>query len=70
MITAGILLHQQIEAAGWIAWVGTGLFLGMLIYQHLLVKPNDLSRVNMAFATTNGFASVCFGLLTIIDLLF
>lgn len=48
---------------------GTALFLGILVYQHLLVKPNDLSRVNMAFFTTNGIGSVAFGALAIIDLL-
>jgi 4-hydroxybenzoate polyprenyltransferase len=30
----------------------------MLTYQHLLVKPNDISKVDRAFATTNGYASV------------
>ena len=41
----------------------------MLTYQHLLVKPSDLSKVNMAFANTNGFASVVFAVFTIIALL-
>jgi 4-hydroxybenzoate polyprenyltransferase len=41
----------------------------LLAYQHLLVKPNDLSRVNMAFFTTNGIASLAFGSLVVIDLL-
>ncbi|MFM7155240.1 MAG: 4-hydroxybenzoate octaprenyltransferase, partial [Bacteroidota bacterium] len=33
-------------------------------------KPNDLSRVNLAFFTTNGIASMIFGVFAIIDLLF
>ena len=41
----------------------------MLVYQHRLVKPTDLSKVNIAFANTNGIASVVFGLLTIVSLL-
>lgn len=44
----------------WAYYLGVAFFCSMLIYQHLLVKPNDISRVNKAFATTNGFASVIF----------
>jgi 4-hydroxybenzoate polyprenyltransferase len=40
----------------------------MLIYQHLLVKPNDLSKVNFAFMTTNGIASVAFALCFLFDI--
>lgn len=47
---------------------GWGLFTGLLIYQHRLVKPNDLSRINLAFFTTNGVASVLFATTTIADL--
>ncbi len=52
-------------------WYMAGLlFFGiLLIYQHRLVKPGDLSRVNMAFFTTNGVASVIFALFVITDLL-
>ncbi|MFN3940517.1 MAG: UbiA-like polyprenyltransferase, partial [Chitinophagales bacterium] len=50
-------------------WLGAGFFTGMLIYQHTLVRPDDLSKVNLAFFTTNGAASVVFGVFVIIDLL-
>lgn len=53
---------------GIIYWAGVTVFSGLLIYQHLLVKPDDLSRVNMAFFTTNGVASVVFAILVITDL--
>ena len=49
-------------------WIGAGFFLTLLIYQHLIVKPNDLSRVNLAFMTTNGIASVVFSVFVISDL--
>ena len=49
-------------------WIGILLFAGMLVYQHLIVKPNDLSRVNLAFMTTNGVASVVFALFVITDI--
>src|SRR5690348_1212973 len=53
----------------WLYWLGIGVFVGMLIYQHSIVKSNDLSRVNIAFMTANGIASVVFGALVIADLI-
>jgi 4-hydroxybenzoate polyprenyltransferase len=50
---------------GWLYWIGTAVFVIMLIYQHLLVKPNDLSKVNIAFMTTNGIASCVFAVFVI-----
>jgi len=51
-------------------WYATGavIFLFLLLYQHLIVKPDDLSRVNAAFFTSNGIASVVFSVFTILDL--
>ena len=49
-------------------WIGVSIFCGLLIYQHTLVKPNDLKKVNMAFFTTNGIASVVFAIFVILDL--
>ncbi len=54
---------------GWLYWTGMGLFTAALVYQHLIVKPSDLSRVNRAFFTSNGIASVVFGIFVITDLL-
>lgn len=54
---------------GWLYWTGTSVFSLLIIYQHLLVKPNDLSKVNMAFATTNGIASLVFSVFVVTDLL-
>ncbi len=53
---------------GWLYWVGAALFIGMLIYQHIIVKPNDLKRINLVFMTTNGIASVVFSIFVIFDL--
>ncbi len=47
---------------------GAVFFAALLIYQHLLVKTNDLSKVNMAFFTTNGIASVIFAVFVLLDL--
>jgi 4-hydroxybenzoate polyprenyltransferase len=54
---------------GWFYWTGSALFIGMLIYQHSIVKPNELGRVNLAFMTANGIASVVFAAFVIADLL-
>lgn len=55
---------------GWLYWIGIAVFAGMLIYQHSIVKPNDLRKVNLAFMTANGIASVVFAFFVIADLFF
>ena len=72
------LLHLAsalfVIAAGWHGgfglwyWVGVTIFSGMLIYQHSIVRPDDLSRVNLAFMTANGIASVVFMVFVLADL--
>lgn len=54
---------------GWIFWSGAAIFTGLLLYQHLIVKHDDLSRVGLAFGTTNGIASFIFAVFTITDLI-
>jgi len=48
-------------------WLGACLFTLLLVYQHSIVRPNDLSRVNIAFGTTNGIASILFALFVILE---
>jgi len=50
-------------------WIGFWIFSALLVYQYTLVKENDLSKVNLAFFTTNGIASIIFGIFVILDLL-
>jgi 4-hydroxybenzoate polyprenyltransferase len=67
-----IILLSQIgnyPEFGKLYWIGFSIFSALLIYQHTLVKHNDLSKVNLAFFTTNGIASVIFGTLVTIELL-
>jgi 4-hydroxybenzoate polyprenyltransferase len=63
IVAAGFYGHL-----GWIYWLGVCFFIFLLIYQHTLVKPDNLSKVNLAFFTTNGFASVIFSIFVIADL--
>jgi len=64
VISAGIYGHFH-----FLYWIGIAVFAGMLIYQHSLVKPHDLRKVNIAFMTANGIASVVFAIFVIADLL-
>jgi 4-hydroxybenzoate polyprenyltransferase len=56
--------------SGGLFWVGAALFTALLLYQHLIVKHDDLSRVTLAFGTTNGIASILFAVFVITDLIF
>ena len=59
---------------GWMAgfgilyFVGSLLFFGLLIYQHTIISATNLSRVNRAFGTTNGIASVIFAAFVLAEL--
>ncbi len=64
VIAAGIYGHFH-----WMYWLGIAIFIGMLVYQHSIVAPHDLSKVNIAFMTANGIASVVFAGFVIGDLL-
>jgi 4-hydroxybenzoate polyprenyltransferase len=43
---------------GWIAYVGIAIVAGILYWEHRLVTPHDLSRVNVAFFNLNGYISI------------
>ncbi len=45
---------------GWPAWAGIVVVAGLLAYEHSLVKPNDLSKMNAAFFAVNGYISLLF----------
>ncbi|MFA5816558.1 MAG: UbiA-like polyprenyltransferase [Bacteroidales bacterium] len=63
-----VVITGFVAGFGLMYWLGSATFTTLLFYQHLIVKPNDLTRVNRAFGTTNGIASVVFALTLIIDL--
>jgi 4-hydroxybenzoate polyprenyltransferase len=60
---AGYYVHQGL----WY-WIGLAVYSGLLLYQHLIISPKDISRVNMAFATMNGVASVLFAIFAVADM--
>ena len=53
-----LLLVLAFTGLGWPAYLGAGAVMALLVYQHTLIKPNDLSKMNAAFFTTNAFVSV------------
>jgi 4-hydroxybenzoate polyprenyltransferase len=69
-----LLSAACVAIAGWYGhfglwyWAGVVFYIALLSYQHIIVKPNDLSKVNMAFFTTNGIASVVFAAFVLLDL--
>jgi len=53
----------------WSYLIGMMVFIGMLMYQQSIVKPNDLSKVNLAFMTANGIASIVFSIFVITSII-
>jgi 4-hydroxybenzoate polyprenyltransferase len=61
VVMLGLLVAvMRLENLGWIAALGLLAVAALLAYEHALVKPSDLSRVNAAFFTVNGYISLLF----------
>jgi 4-hydroxybenzoate polyprenyltransferase len=54
---------------GWPWWIGLALTAAAFAYQHVIVTPADLSRVNRAFFTANGFVGIVLFLFALLDLI-
>jgi len=68
MIVSLLLLASQLHL-GPLSLAGIGAVAALLLYEHGIVKPNDLSRVNAAFFTMNGWVSVLFFVFWAADIL-
>lgn len=69
LLSAGaVVAAGKLGGFGYLYWIGVLIFIACLVYQHAIVKPNDLKRVNLAFMTTNGIASVVFAVFVIADI--
>lgn len=64
-----VLLPAFTIEVGVLYYIGVALYGALLIYQHRIVSPTDLSRVDKAFMTTNGIASVVFSCFYLLDVL-
>ena len=56
-------------ALGWIYWTAAGAVAVLLLYEHWIVRPDDLTRVNIAFFNVNAVVSIGLFVVTTIDLL-
>jgi 4-hydroxybenzoate polyprenyltransferase len=65
-----VIVAYFIGGFHWIYLIGLLVFVGMLLYQNSIVKPNDLSKVNIAFMTANGIASIVFSIFVIASIFF
>ena len=64
-----LLLLLQVDGLGIIYFLGVIVVAGLLVYEHLLVRPNDLSRLDAAFFNMNGYISVTIFAFTLVDAL-
>ena len=64
-----LVLLVEVFALGVVAWVGIALVAGLLLYEHLIVSPTDLRRLNAAFFTMNGVIAILFFVFVATDLL-
>ena len=64
-----LLLLVVSKGLGFIYLLGVVVVTGLLIYEHLLVRPDDLSRLDAAFFNMNGYISVTIFLFTLVDAL-
>ncbi|MEG2098269.1 MAG: UbiA-like polyprenyltransferase [Mucinivorans sp.] len=65
VVWIGLVLNPTSEL---LYWAGSIVFAGLLVFQHSIVRPTDLSRVGLAFGTTNGVASVLYAAFFIISI--
>jgi 4-hydroxybenzoate polyprenyltransferase len=69
MSASFIIAAYFIGVFHWLYLIGMMVFIGMLIYQQSIVKPTDLSKVNLAFMTANGIASIVFSIFVITSII-
>ncbi len=70
VIAVGLLFSiPLLTELGLFYYIGVGIVVLIFIYEHAIVKPNDLSRVNLAFFTLNGMISLVLMALSIADIL-
>jgi 4-hydroxybenzoate polyprenyltransferase len=74
-IVVHIITFALVMAAGYygkggiLFWIGATIFTFLLVYQHSIVRHDDISRVTLAFQTVNGIASIIFAIFVILDLI-
>ncbi|MFJ3235505.1 menaquinone biosynthesis prenyltransferase MqnP [Streptomyces sp. NPDC086787] len=68
-ITTGLLVWYAVRTgAGPLFWLGLVIVAGAFVYEHTIVRPHDLSRVNRAFFSVNGFIGIALFVCALLDL--
>ncbi len=67
MVVFLLVLWEPTVLLGWFYLLGVALVTGLLVYEHSLVKKDDLSKVNMAFFNVNGVISIGLMAFVIVD---
>src|SRR5690606_2615816 len=65
-----VILPMGVISFGWFYIAGVVFYCALLVYQHRIVSPSDLSKVDRAFMTTNGIASLVFACFFLLDIFF
>ncbi|MGA8938137.1 MAG: UbiA-like polyprenyltransferase [Acidobacteriaceae bacterium] len=68
-MVALLFVMVHVFGLGWIALAGMCLVVALLAYEHMIVSPRDLTRMNAAFFTLNGIISVVFFVSVAVDIL-
>jgi 4-hydroxybenzoate polyprenyltransferase len=66
---AALLIAGQTAGLGWIYLLGMAVVIAMLVWEHAILRPSDLSRLNVAFFNLNGYVSVIYFAATLADVL-
>jgi len=69
IMVALLVAAWRLTGSGWLFGIGIAATAAALLYQHAIVRPGDLSRVNAAFFTANGFVSLALAMCGITDAL-
>jgi 4-hydroxybenzoate polyprenyltransferase len=66
---AALLIAGHAAGLGWIYLAGMAVIIAMLVWEHAILRPSDLSRLNVAFFNLNGYVSVIYFAATLADVL-
>jgi 4-hydroxybenzoate polyprenyltransferase len=70
VLTMSLLIWYAVATeAGGFFWVGLMIVAGAFVYEHSIVRPHDLSRLNRAFFSVNGFIGIALFVCALLDLL-
>ena len=70
LILSAYLASMAYPSLGVLHWIGTSIFILLIFYQHIVIKRGGLEKIGLAFFTTNGLASLLFGLLFILVIIY